>query len=211
MTLLYGGTFDPVHNGHLAAARHAGEILAAPVVFVPAGDPPHRAAPGAAARHRLAMLRLALAGQPGFRIDTCEMERPGRSYSVDTLAHWRGRIGQNAPLAWLVGADAFSGLHHWQRWEDLLALAHFVVAVRPGHPIEPLPEPLAAHCRDRWAGAPADLCGAPAGRLLRLDMPPHAGSASALRRRIAAGEPWEAQVPTPVAAYIRAHGLYRQA
>lgn len=206
--MIYGGTFDPVHNGHLAAAHHAGELLAAPVVFVPAGDPPHRIAPGASARHRLAMLRLALAAQPAFRIDTCEIERKGRSYSVDTLAHWRGRLGTDAPLAWLVGADAFGSLHQWRRWQRLLDLAHFVVAARPGHDIEPLPEPLAEHCHGRWVATPADLCKAPGGRLLRLDMPLHAGSASDLRRRIATGESWQDQVPGPVEAYIREHGLY---
>ena len=145
LRVFYGGTFDPVHHGHLAIARAAHVTLGVPVALMPAADPPHRPPPGASAADRVAMLELALAGEPGLALDLRELARPGRSYSVDTLRALRDELGEAAPLALLVGADSFLGLPTWKAWEALLDLAHFVVAERAGSPLEAaLAPPLAA-------------------------------------------------------------------
>jgi nicotinate-nucleotide adenylyltransferase len=208
LTLIYGGTFDPFHKGHLAIARIAGAALSTPVTLVPAADPPHRPPPGANARQRLAMLEAAVAGEPGLRVDRRELDRPGRSYTVDTLRSLRGELGPDAPLALLVGADSFLGLPGWHEWEALFDLAHFVVADRSGSLINALPPALAAMTASRWTEFPAVLRATPAGKVLCLHQPLQDASASEVRHRIAAGAPWRALVPPPVAAFIHSHGLY---
>lgn len=211
VTLHYGGTFDPVHAGHLAVAQAAREALDAEVTFLPAADPPHRPAPGASAEQRARMLELAIAGQPGFHVDRREARREGPSYTVDTLRELRAERGAEAPLAWLMGADAFRGLPQWHDWEALFTLAHFVVAVRPGHALDGLPPALDAAAAGRWQRPDAEGTWRrqPAGRVLRLDMDLHPASASELRQRLGAGQGTEAWLPRPVAAYIRDQGLYR--
>jgi nicotinate-nucleotide adenylyltransferase len=207
--LLYGGTFDPVHAGHLAVARAASEALGVDVAFVPAADPPHRAAPGASAQQRVAMLELAVQGEPGMSVDRRELNRSGPSFTVDTLRGLRAESAAGAPLAWLIGADAFRGLPQWNDWRELFGLAHFVIAVRPGHDLEPLPPALAQACNGRWCRTPSPLRAEPAGRLYRLDMPLHPASATELRRRLQAGEPHGGWLAPGVAAFIAGNGLYR--
>lgn len=209
LALLYGGTFDPVHAGHLAVAAAAREAIGADVAFLPASDPPHRAAPGASAEQRARMLELAIAGEPGVTVDRRELHRAGPSWTVDTLRGLRAERGPDAPLAWLVGADAFRGLATWHEWRRLFDLAHFVVAVRPGHGLEDLPAALAEASAGRWTDRPEDLAERPAGGLYRLDMPLHPASATELRRRLRAGEPHGGWLSAAVADFIRAHGLYR--
>jgi nicotinate-nucleotide adenylyltransferase len=209
LALFYGGTFDPVHAGHVAVASAARDALGADVAFLPAADPPHRPAPGASAQQRARMLELAIAGQPGFSVDCRELQRAGPSYTVDTLRGLRAGRGPDAPLAWLVGADAFRGLPDWHDWRELFGLAHFVVAVRPGHGLDALPDDLAQACAGRWVDRPGDLAGRPAGGLFRLEMPLHPASATELRRRLRAGEPHGGWLSAAVADYIRAQGLYR--
>lgn len=205
----YGGTFDPVHNGHLAIARAARDELGCTVRLMPAADPPHRAAPGADASQRARMLELAVAGEPGLAVDRREMQRSGRSYTVDTLRELRSTLGPDAPLALLVGADSFLGLPTWREWQSLFDLAHFVVAPRPGSPVDTTGLPELAELADRrWAASPGALHGTPHGHLYLLDQPLHPESASEIRRRIAAAGDWQALVPPPVAGYILTHGLY---
>lgn len=207
--VLYGGTFDPVHNGHVAIARAAHATLEADVHLVPAADPPHRPPPGAAAGDRAAMLQLALADQPGLLPDLRELAREGRSYSIDTLHALRAELGVDTPIALLVGADSFLGLPTWKSWRELFDLAHFVVASRGGSPLDAEPPPLlAAALQGRQATSPAALRRQPAGRVLYLRQPLQPQSATAIRHRIAAGLPWRELVPPAVADYIRGHGLY---
>lgn len=165
--LYYGGTFDPIHLGHLAIACAARDELGACVQLVPAADPPHRPAPGATAAQRAQMLQLALANSPGLQLDTRELQRAAQcdapSYTVDTLRELRAELGPAAPIAWLLGADAFVGLHHWHRWEALFGLAHFVVAARPGAPLALADAPqLAAMVQGRWVARADELVSAPA-------------------------------------------------
>jgi nicotinate-nucleotide adenylyltransferase len=207
--LVYGGTFDPVHNGHLAIARSARDVLGVDVRMMPAADPPHRAPPGATAVHRARMLDLAVAGESGLKVDRRELERDGRSYTAHTLRALRRELGQDRPAALLVGTDSFLGLPEWKEWRSLFDLAHFVVAERSGSSIDrDLPAALAAELEGRWATAPRALDAAPAGRVLRLHQPLHEESASAIRDRIAAGGDWQARVPAAVAGYIQRHRLY---
>ena len=209
LRVYYGGTFDPVHDGHLAIARAARDALDATIRLMPAADPPHRAPPGANAAQRARMLDLAVAGEPRLLVDTRELARAGRSYTVETLRELRREIGDTAPVALLVGADSFLDLPQWREWQALFDLAHFVVAQRPGSPLERgLAPELAALVAGRDAADAAALRAAPAGRVLRLNQPLHAESASEVRQRIAAGQPWQDLVPAPVAVYIERHGLY---
>jgi len=210
--VLYGGTFDPVHDGHLAIARAAHDFLQATIRLMPAADPPHRAVPGATADQRAEMLDLAVAGEPGLCVDRRELRREGRSYSIDTVLELRAAIGDDVPVALLVGADSFVGLPDWHRWRALFDQVHFVVAERPGSPLDhDLRPELAAALDDRWRTSPEALREAPSGRVLRLRQPLHGESATAIRARIAAGEPWRDQVPALVAGYIQRHGLYLNA
>ncbi|AEQ95838.1 nicotinate (nicotinamide) nucleotide adenylyltransferase [Xanthomonas oryzae pv. oryzicola BLS256] len=214
--LYYGGTFDPIHVGHLAIACAARDELGARVHLVPAADPPHRPAPGATAVQRAQMLQLALSDYPGLQLDTRELQRAAHgdapSYTVDTLRALRAELGPAAPIAWLLGADAFVGLDHWHAWQALFGLAHFVVAARPGTTLELADAPqLAAAVQGRWVASAGDLVSAPAGRLYLLHQPLRGESASAVRSRIATGAEWQALVSPPVAAMIQREGLYRSA
>ena len=210
--LFYGGTFDPVHNGHLAIACAARDALQTAVRLMPAADPPHRAPPGADAGQRAHMLDLAVTGIHGLLVDRRELERQGRSYTIDTLRDLRAELGPAQPLALLIGADSFIGLPTWRDWRELFQHAHFVVARRPGSPLDAdLPYELAAEVEGRWANHTGELGQVPAGKVFLLDEPLHPESASEVRRRIAARGDWQALVPPPVAAFILAEGLYSAA
>ena len=207
--VLYGGTFDPVHNGHLAIARAARDALDCDIHMMPAADPPHRAPPGANAGDREAMLALAIDGEARLLLDRRELERGGFSWSIDTVRELRGQLGTESPIALLVGADGFIGLPTWKAWHALLDAVHFVVAERPGNPLDDaLPTELADAMTGRWTDSVDELGQCPSGRVLRLRQPLQAHSATDLRRRIASGLPWRHLLPPRVADYIVANGLY---
>lgn len=210
MRVYYGGTFDPVHNGHLAIARAARDALDACLHLMPAADPPHRPRPGADACHRAAMLDLAIAGEAGLQVDRRELRRAGRSWSIHTAHELREEFGDSTPIALLVGADSFIGLPQWKQWRDLLDLVHFVVAERPGSALDrALPPMLADAVADRLADAPRDLLSTPGGRILYLHQPLQQHSATELRQRIASGRPWRDLLPEVVADYIARERLYQ--
>lgn len=207
LLLWFGGTFDPVHNGHLAIARAARDELGVAVRLMPAADPPHRPAPGADAVVRARMLELAIGEEPGLVLDRRELARPGPSYTVDTLRALRDEFGPDRPLALLLGADSFLSLPTWRDWRALFGLAHFVVAERAGSAPD-AEAALAAAAEGRWTMDPARLAAAPAGLILRLRHPLAPESATGVRGLIAAGRPWQDRVPPRVAEFIRIHGLY---
>lgn len=129
---IFGGTFDPIHYGHLRTAFEMLQALRfAQVRFIPSGDPPHRGKTFATADLRLEMVRVAVQEQPGFGVDDCELMRDGPSYTIDTLSSIREEH-QDTSLGLIVGMDAFLGLTTWHRWDEILDLAHIVVAHRPG-------------------------------------------------------------------------------
>ena len=207
--VLYGGTFDPVHYGHLAIARAARDALDCDIHMMPAADPPHRAPPGANAEARVAMLQLAIADEPWLLLDRRELERGGRSWSIDTVRGLRAQLGDDAPIALLVGADSFIGLPTWKAWRSLLDATHFIVAERPGNPLDDaLPAELAEAMAGRWTDSVDELGQSPSGRVLRLRQPLHAHSATDLRRRVASGLPWRHLLPPRVADYVVANDLY---
>lgn len=207
--VFYGGTFDPVHNGHLAIACAARDALATDIHLLPAADPPHRPPPGASARDRAEMVRLGIDGIPGLVLDLRELQRDGRSWSIDTLRALRAQLGPGAPIAWLVGADSFRDLPTWKDWRSLFGLTHFVVAERAGFPIGgDANEPLQRALDGRWITDPAALRAAPAGRVLSLHQTLYAHSATRIRECIAAELDWRPLVPPTVADYIVQHHLY---
>jgi len=210
MRLLYGGTFDPVHHGHLAIARAARDRLDCAVRLMPAADPPHRPAPGASAEDRVRMLELAIADEPGFSVDRRELDRSGPSFTVETLRELRREIGSTPSVALLIGADSFLSLPQWQEWRALFGLAHLVIAERPDHRLDAaLPEQLAEAVAGRWADHPSELQQIPAGRVLRLHQSLFPISASEIRRRLAERAQWDELLPPRVAGYIRERGLYQ--
>lgn len=206
---ILGGTFDPVHHGHLRAALELLESLnLAGVRLLPSSVPPHRPAPRATAEQRLAMLQLASAAQPGLSVDPRELERSGPSYMVDTLTSLRAELG-STPLCLLLGADAFLGLPTWHRWRDLFALAHVVVMHRPGWSVDAAESVLMEELGKRRLAKSTELAETPAGGIwlqavTQLDI-----SATALRELIAAGRSPRYLLPEAVWEYIRAQGLYR--
>jgi nicotinate-nucleotide adenylyltransferase len=211
---IFGGTFDPIHCGHLELAREVRAALnLAAVRFIPAGDPPHRAAPVAPAIHRLAMVELAIADQPGLEVDTTEIQRKGRSYTVETLEELR-REEPSRTLALIVGGDAFLGFPAWRRWRELFDLAHVIVVARPGVSLDStLGQPLSAEWSARLRSDASALETARAGAIVVEPITAHPISASAIREELARGAEGIAAVrgllPAAVLAYIDRNQLYR--
>ena len=161
---IFGGTFDPIHYGHLRTAFELLETLRLPEMrFMPAGSPPHRSGTYATNEQRAAMVRAATAGQPGFTVDDREMHRTGPSYTIETLSELRHEY-PDRPLCLVVGMDAFLGLPKWHRWRELLSLAHLVVAHRPGWRA-PTMGPLGELLVDHGTGTVRDLHDALSGRI----------------------------------------------
>jgi nicotinate-nucleotide adenylyltransferase len=207
---ILGGTFDPVHNAHLRLAEEAlVQFGLDRVLFVPAGRPWHRAAPSACADDRVAMVRLAIAGEPAFELDETEVRMAAPGYTVDTLGRLRGTYGPTRPLVLLLGADAFLGLPGWHRWQALFELAHIAVATRPGHDLIPaaMPAPLALEYRQRL-GAAEILANAPAGTIAPFILSAGQVSSTMVRARRAAGESIRDLLPDSVVDYIDQHNIY---
>ena len=208
--VVLGGTFDPVHIGHLRVALEAAEALGAPVRLMPAHVPPHRPRPVANAAQRVAMLRAALAGQARLQLDTRELDRSEPSYTVDTLRQMRTEFGASRPLILLLGADAFAGLPTWHCWRELFDLAHIAVMTRPGHDAR-LPADLDTEVVARRAQSAADLRATPSGKVLHLPVTPLEISASAVRAVLAAGRNPRWLIPDALLADPRLLAAYRDA
>ena len=210
---IFGGTFDPLHYGHLRLAQEAAESLKlAEVKFVPGGMPPHRAAPQVTSQQRLEMVRLATAGNPLFSVDDREVKRSGPGYTVDTLAELRREAGAQRPLCLLLGADAFLELATWHRWQDLFELAHLVIAHRPGFPPESwperMPQPLAREYEARLLQQPYSVHLSPAGGIVTRAIAALEISGSMIRDSLARGVSPRYLLPDPVLDYIRNQKLY---
>jgi nicotinate-nucleotide adenylyltransferase len=201
---LFGGTFDPVHHGHLQPLRELQAQLGCEQVrILPAAIPPHRPPPVASTGQRLAMLRLALKDYPGLLLDARELERDGPSYTVVTLQGLRTEY-PDAALCLIMGSDAFAGLPTWYHWQDLFGLCHIIVVERPDEPAASGQE----WARHRLINDADQLRTARAGfvlpvRLTLLDI-----SATRIRQRLAAGQDVQGMLPARVLEYIQAHGIY---
>jgi nicotinate-nucleotide adenylyltransferase len=207
---IMGGTFDPVHFGHLRLAQEAAEILGLECVrWVPAGQPWHRTSPRASAAHRLEMVRLAIERNSLFELDDAEIRQTSPSYTVETLERLRRDLGTERSFVLLLGTDAFRDLPSWQRWRDLFGLAHIFVAQRPGHSLTPggMSAALAVEWRKR-AGTPDALLQRPAGSVVTYGTTALDISASAIRAHFAQGRSPRYLLPSPVLEYIETHGLY---
>jgi len=196
---LLGGSFDPIHVGHLHIARQACVRLDLDrVVLIPAGQPPHKLAQALTDQeHRFEMARLAVAGEPCFSISRIDLDRPGPCYSVDTVRLLQELWGPEARIFFLIGADSLADLPTWHQPRRLLELCQVVAVSRPGYNLD------LSELNARFPGAPPIL--------LLEHVPPMDVSATEIRRRVAAGSCIEGLVPPVVAAYIEAHGLYRSA
>lgn len=204
---ILGGTFDPVHHGHLRPALELLEQLPlGELRLVPCRVPPHRNQPQATAEQRAAMLELAIAGQAGFILDRRELQRDGPSYMVDTLDSLRQEFPTH-PLCLILGQDAFASLHHWHRWQSLSELAHLVVLQRPGY-TPTWPTPVAALLRQRQLQHPKQLRQQPAGGVLVQPCSQLEISATGIRQQLAAGYSARYLLPHLVMDFIANHRLY---
>ena len=209
---LLGGTFDPVHLGHLRIAAETATALKFPEVrLIPSQTPVHRTRPGASEAQRLAMLRLAVADVPGLAVDDRELTRDTPSYTALTLESLRAEFPMR-PLIWLIGIDAFIHFNHWYQWPRLFDLAHFVVLNRPGFAVSQALSPVLAQVwQGRLTRSADTLRETTHGSIYLHTVTPQAISATVIRNTIAAGAADSALVsllPAPVLAYIRAHQLY---
>lgn len=205
---ILGGTFDPIHFGHLRTALDVQQALALEQLrFIPLRDPPHRAQPFSTAAQRLAMLQAAIANQPGFCVDERELKREGKSYSVDTLRSLRADLGAT-PLCLILGSDAFRGFPAWHQPHEILQLAHLVVMQRPGEE-EPHQADLLPFIAGRKADAQQDLDQAAAGRVLFQTVTQLDISATGIRALIRQGRSPRYLVPDAVLEIIEREGLYR--
>jgi len=191
---LYGGTFDPVHLGHLEIARKVSELFEIEkVLFIPAQVAPHKVGrPVTEPIHRYAMLALATESDPRLLISTFELDAPGRRYTVDTVEHFRTKFGDSTELFFIMGADSWSEINTWREWERLLKTISHIVVTRPGYEID-------------------ETLPAPQARVFFTDAVMKDVSATSIRRSVAAGRFDELArlVPEPVAEYIRKYELYR--
>ena len=182
----YGGTFDPVHLGHLAIARAVADALSAPVHLLPAADPPHRARPGVSAEQRALMLDLAVACDARLRVDRRELQRQGPSYTVDTVRELRAQCGPDTALVWVLGIDSLRQLDTWHHWRELFEHAHLLAVERPGAPVGEdwlrRHAPMVASELEGRRCAPAALGRQPAGCFAELPIRPTS----------AGGSPWVA-------------------
>jgi nicotinate-nucleotide adenylyltransferase len=212
---IVGGTFDPIHYGHL---RLGAEVMAAlgmsEVRMIPAGVPPHRSPPVASGADRLAMTELGCAEFPGLVADGREILRPGPSYTVVTLQALHAE-DMSRPLALIIGSDAFAGLAGWHRWEQLFTLAHLVVVERPGAPALPdaAPPALQEQWNRRLTTDPSRLSRQLAGSIVRQRVTPQPISSTAIRAALEQGASSRAEIrgllPAAVLAYIDRNQLYR--
>jgi nicotinate-nucleotide adenylyltransferase len=207
---ILGGTFDPVHLGHVALAEAAlAGLPLSEVLWLPSGSPGHRAAPLASAHDRLAMLRLATAGHARYRIDAAELDSAAPTYTVHTLTRLRAQLGRAQPLVLLLGSDSFLSLPTWLRWHELFDLAHIAVASRPGYlPADGGPKPELSAEIARRSARPDQLGASAAGRVAYFSMPLVDISASAVRAGLAGGADMRNLLPAAVLAYIRSQQLY---
>lgn len=211
---LFGGTFDPVHFGHLRLAEEAISHLGLSAVrWVPAGRPPHRGTPQVTPQQRLEMVLRSTAKNPRFFVDPAEVEAARASYTVETLERLRGEFGHQQSLVLLVGADAFAGLSTWHRWRELFSLAHIAVSHRPGFPVEraSLPDELASEFAERRAADPQVLAATGAGQIVTFAMTQLAISATQIRHLLSNGKSARYLLPDAVLDYIQLHQLYRNA
>lgn len=204
---ILGGTFDPIHFGHLRTAVELYQALGlAEVRIIPCYQPVHRKLPIATPEQRLAMIKCAIDGEPALKVDSCEIERKGPSYTIDTLEILRKKM-PNTPLCLMMGIDALLGFASWHRYEDILTMAHLVIVHRPNYQL-PANGIIAELLKNRLTKTPHTLHESLAGSILLHPVTPLEISASDIRRQIATGSSPHYLLPDSVYKYIQEHGIY---
>lgn len=207
---VFGGTFDPVHYGHLRSALELVERLHLEQLrLMPSASPPHRAAPYCSAEHRAAMVALAVAGEPRLACDARELERPGKSYTIDSLIELRAELGAQCGLCMVMGCDAVLEIMQWHRWRELLDWAHILVIARPGWAL-PREGEVAQWLDSRRVADLGELRRQPAGCIAIEELRPLSISSTEIRELLAAGRSARYLLPEAVLDYIQTHRLYRQ-
>jgi len=207
---ILGGTFDPVHNGHLHLATTFLETLnMAELRFVPLNTPPHRTLPLASAEQRLEMLELAVENQAGLKVDDCEIRRGGISYSIDTLKHLR-KILNETPVCLLMGIENFNTLNHWHQWQSLLDYAHIVIANRPGNDNKLTDEEIKNFMDVSITQSVEILHQQPAGLIMQLDVPMLDISSTQIRKNFQTNLNSDSLLPNKVLDFVQTHHLYKQ-
>nr|WP_314877129.1 nicotinate-nucleotide adenylyltransferase [uncultured Pseudomonas sp.] len=205
---IFGGTFDPVHIGHLRSALEVTELMGLDELrLLPNARPPHRDTPQVDAQARLAMVQSAVSGVDCLSVDARELGRDKPSYTIDSLESIRAELGGDDQLFLVLGWDAFCGLPGWHRWEELLQHCHILVLQRPDADVEP-PDELRNLLAARSQSDPTAMSG-PAGHISFVWQTPLAVSATQIRQLLASGKSVRFLVPDAVLAYIEAHDLYR--
>ena len=207
---LLGGTFDPIHNGHLDVARAARRALHLDnILLIPSRTPPHRRAPHATAQDRLAMVRAAIRDEPGLEASTIELDATGPSYTSLTLDRFAAAGVDTHTLCFITGADAFEGIPTWHQYPDLLDRCHFAVVSRPGLPVERLRTQLPRLAARMILVTENQACATPAqASIFLIDTQTSPVSSTDVRAHLARGASVTGLVPDAVAAYIDAHRLY---
>jgi nicotinate-nucleotide adenylyltransferase len=206
----FGGTFDPIHYGHLRPLEQlAKEIALQQIILLPNHVPPHRPQPQASAQQRLEMVRLAVANHPHWRVDDRELQVVRPSYTIDTLNALRNEYGPQQPLAFIIGQDSLLNLSSWHRWQELLAVSHLIVLARPGYQ-QPLPEHLQQWLQGHQTFSAAALTATPCGNIYLADTALWDIAATTLRQRFKQGLSCHDLLPEPVECYIKTQGLYRR-
>jgi nicotinate-nucleotide adenylyltransferase len=207
---VFGGTFDPVHYGHLRSALELVERLQLEQLrLMPCAQPPHRAVPRCSAAHRAAMVELAVAGEPRLACDLRELNRPGKSYAIDSLVELRAELGEQCGLCMVMGCDAVLDITQWHRWRELLDWAHIVVIARPGWRL-PRTGEVAQWLDSGRVEDSSALRQRPAGCIAIEELRPLPISSTEIRALLAAGHSARYLMPQAVLDYIQTHKLYRQ-
>ncbi|MGB7815803.1 MAG: nicotinate-nucleotide adenylyltransferase [Methylotenera sp.] len=208
---LLGGTFNPIHYGHLRMAQELADALGFDEVrFIPSANPPHRTTPEVSAEHRAAMVQLAIADNPLFKLDMRELARTGASYMIDTLISLRKELGEHAVLCLIMGSDAFVKLDTWHHWQKLLDYCHIILVQRPNiAPDQPkLSVELTALLHDHYTENVDDLTNKTSGYIHMQKITPLDISATKIRESLKAGQSVRYLMPENVIAYIATHKLY---
>jgi nicotinate-nucleotide adenylyltransferase len=207
---LLGGTFNPIHYGHLRAAQELADALNfSEVRFIPSANPPHKNTPTVSAQQRAAMVGLAIADNPLFKLDSRELDRIGASYTIDTLISLREELGENVALCWVMGSDAFVKLNTWHRWKELLHYCHIILVQRPNTENQAkLPDALAAFLQDHYTENMDDLIEKSAGYIHMQAITPLDISATNIREALKNGQSVRYIMPVNVIEYIKTHKLY---
>ena len=208
---LLGGTFDPIHFGHLGMAQELAEALALNTVkFIPAAVPPLKSQPSVSAIDRCAMVKLAIANNPDFQLDERELKRTGPSYTLDTLCSLRSELSEQDSLVLFIGSDAFKQFNRWHQWQEIIRLCHIALVARPDSEVSTGLDPeLVTFLQDHYTENAMDLQSATAGLITMQAITPLTISSSAIREQLTNQQSARYLTPDCVLDYIAQHGLYQ--